>query len=190
MSKRWHLDLFALSVAPKNRRVFLVLLVDDDSHFVVGFGLYRRMSAARVLRVLRTAIASYGAPRELLLDHGLHYELRPGQGQRRIITELWAHGVKPVVANASHAQVLGKCERVYGTVLRECVGRTALQDLVDARRRLASFFRHYNDQRCHRSLGGGLAPADRFLGAAQSGNPSLIVQEPSAPDIEQEVDDE
>jgi transposase InsO family protein len=189
MNKRWHLDLFALPLAPKNRRVFLVLLVDDDSHFVVGFGLYRRMSAARVLRVLRTAIASYGAPREILLDHGLHYELRPGHGQRRIITELSTHSVKSVVATAKHAAVMGKCERVFGTVLRECVGRTALQDLVNARRRLVSFFRYYNDQRRHRSLG-GLAPADRFSGAAHPHNPSPTAPEPSASDIEQEVDDE
>jgi Integrase core domain len=60
---------------------------------------------------------------------------------------------------------LGKIERFWGTLWRECVERALFLDLGDARQRIGLFIDHYNFQRVHRGCE-GLVPADRFFGAA------------------------
>jgi hypothetical protein len=60
---------------------------------------------------------------------------------------------------------LGKIERFWGTLWRECVETAVFLDLGDARQRIGLFIDHYNFQRPHRGVD-GLVPADRFFGAA------------------------
>jgi hypothetical protein len=60
---------------------------------------------------------------------------------------------------------LGKIERFWGTLWRECVESAVFLDLGDAQRRIGLFIDHYNFQRPHQGIE-CLAPADRFFGAA------------------------
>jgi Integrase core domain len=69
------------------------------------------------------------------------------------------------VAKPKRPQTLGKIERFWGTLWRECVERSVFLDLEDARRRIGLFIDHYNFQRVHSGIG-GLVPADRFFQAA------------------------
>jgi transposase InsO family protein len=177
MSERWQTDLFTFVLKRQNRRVYLVVFLDDDSRFVVGFGLLPAVSTALVLEVLRSAIASYGAPRKVLTDRWYMERCVTS----RFSKELNKHGIEQVVAHLKGPQPIGKCERLWRSVRRECLERTVLGDLADARRKLSSFFNYYNFNRVHRSLG-GLAPADRFFSASP--------EVPAAPKGDQEVDDE
>jgi len=70
-----------------------------------------------------------------------------------------------VVSSPHHPQTLGKVERFWGTLWRECVERAIFQDMGDARTRIGLFIDHYNFQRTHQALD-GLVPADRFFEAA------------------------
>jgi Integrase core domain len=69
------------------------------------------------------------------------------------------------VAAPQRPQTLGKIERFWGTLWRECVGPVVFVDLGDARQRIGHFIDHYNFQRPHQGID-GLVPADRFFGAA------------------------
>jgi hypothetical protein len=69
------------------------------------------------------------------------------------------------VAKPKRPQTLGKVERFWGTLWRECVERAVFLDLEDARRRIGLFIDHYNFQRVHSGID-GLVPADRFFHAA------------------------
>jgi hypothetical protein len=75
------------------------------------------------------------------------------------------HGVKQVVAAPRRPQTLGKIERFWGTLWRECVEAAVFLDLGDARLRIGHYLDHYNFQRPHQGID-GLVPADRFFGAA------------------------
>jgi Integrase core domain len=70
------------------------------------------------------------------------------------------------VARPRHPQTLGKIERFWGSLWRECVEAAVFLDLEDARRRLGLFIDSYNFQRPHQGIE-GLTPADRYFGAAQ-----------------------
>jgi hypothetical protein len=70
------------------------------------------------------------------------------------------------VAKPRRPQTLGKIERFWGTLWRECVESAVFIDLGDAQKRIGLFIDHYNFQRAHQGID-GLAPADRFFGAAE-----------------------
>jgi hypothetical protein len=159
----WQTDLFTFVMKRQNRRVYLVAFMDDHSRFIVGFGLHASQSTALVLEVLRAAITSYGTPQEILTDNGTQYVT--WRGKSAFTKELEKRGIKQIVARPRHPQTLGKMERFWGSLWRECISTAVFVDLEDARRRIGQFIDHYNFQRPHQGIE-GLVPADRFFGAA------------------------
>ena len=159
----WQTDLFTFILKRQNRRVYLVAFMDDHSRFIVGYGLHASQSSALVMEVLRAGIASYGRPGEILTDNGSQYVT--WRGKSAFTRELEKLGIKQIVSRPRHPQTLGKIERFWGTLWRECVETTVFVDLGDARTRIGHFIDHYNFQRPHQGLD-GLVPADRFFRAA------------------------
>ena len=159
----WQTDLFTFVLKRQNRRVYLVAFLDDHSRFLVSFGLHASQSTALVLEVLRAGIAAYGAPEEVLTDNGSQYIT--WRGESAFQKELKQRGIRQIVAAPRHPQTLGKIERFWGTLWRECLETAVFLDLADARARIGHFIDWYNFQRTHSGIG-GLVPADRFFGAA------------------------
>src|SRR5207253_1478025 len=158
----WQTDLFTFVLKRQNRRVYLVAFMDDHSRFVAGYGLHASQSSALVLEVLRAAMASYGSPEEILTDNGSQYVT--WRGKSAFSRELDKRGIKQVVAAPRRPQTLGKIERFWGTLWRECIDSAVFLDLGDAQRQIGLFLDYYNFQRPHRGID-GLVPADRFFGA-------------------------
>jgi hypothetical protein len=159
----WQTDLFTFVLKRQNRRVYLVAFMDDCSRFIVGYGLHASQSSALVLEVLRAALAGYGAPEEILTDNGSQYVT--WRGKSAFTRELEKRGIRQIVARPRRPQTLGKIERFWGSLWRECVESAVFVDLGDARQRIGHFIDHYNFQRSHQGID-GLVPADRFFGAA------------------------
>jgi transposase InsO family protein len=159
----WQTDLFTFVLKRQNRRVYLVAFMDDHSRFLVSYGLHASQSTALVLEVLRAGLTSYGVPQEILTDNGTQYVT--WRGKSAFTKELEKRGIKQVVARPRHPQTLGKIERFWGTMWRECLESAVFVDLGDAQRRIGLFIDHYNFQRPHQGID-GLVPADRYFGAA------------------------
>jgi len=159
----WQTDLFTFVLKRQNRRVYLVAFLDDHSRFVVGYGLHASQSTPLVLEVFRAAVAGFGTPEEVLTDNGTQYITWRGKGA--FTRECEKRGVKQIVASPHRPQTLGKIERFWGTLWRECVEAAVFVDLGDARQRIGLFIDHYNFQRPHQGIDGS-TPADRFFGAA------------------------
>ncbi|HVR73796.1 MAG TPA: IS481 family transposase [Planctomycetota bacterium] len=159
----WQTDLFTFVLKRQNRRVYLVAFMDDHSRFIAGYGLHATQSAALVIEVFRSAIASYQSPDEVLTDNGAQYITWRGKGA--FTRECEKRGIHQIVARPRHPQTLGKIERFWGSLWRECVETAVFLDLGDAQRRIGLFIDHYNFQRPHSALG-HLVPADRYFGAA------------------------
>lgn len=158
----WQTDLFTFLLKRQNRRVYLVAFLDDHSRFVVAYGLHASQSGALVREVLRAGITSWGPPEEVLTDNGAQYVT--WRGKSAFTRELEQRGIKHVVAAPRRPRTLGKIERMWGTLWRECLETALFADLEDARRRVGWFFDWYNFSRTHEGIG-GLVPADRFFGA-------------------------
>jgi hypothetical protein len=113
--------------------------------------------------VLRAALAGYGTPQEILTDNGSQYVT--WRGKSAFSRELDKRGIRQVVAAPRRPQTLGKIERFWGTLWRECIESAVFIDLGDAQKRIGLFIDHYNFQRAHQGID-GLVPADRYFGAA------------------------
>ena len=159
----WQTDLFTFVLKRQNRRVYLVAFMDDHSRFLTGYGLHASQSSALVLEVLRAALTSYGTPEEILTDNGSQYVT--WRGKSAFAKELEKRGIRQVVAAPRRPQTLGKIERFWGTLWRECLESAVFLDLGDAQKRIGLFIDHYNFQRVHSGID-GLVPADRYFGAA------------------------
>ena len=159
----WQTDLFTFVLRRQNRRVYLVGFMDDSSRFVVGYGLHASQSTSLVLEVFRAAVATYGAPKEVLTDNGSQYVT--WRGKSAFAKECERQGIKQIVASPHRPQTLGKVERFWGTLWRECLEAAIFLDLEDARRRIGLFIDHYNFRRPHQGIDNHV-PADRFFGAA------------------------
>ena len=160
----WQTDLFTFVLKRQNRRVYLVAFMDDHSRFVVSYGLHASQSTALVLEVLRAGLTSYGTPQEILTDNGTQYVT--WRGKSAFTKELEKRGIRQVVARPRHPQTLGKIERFWGTLWRECIESAVFLDLGDAQRRIGLFIDHYNFLRPNQGID-GLVPADRFFHAAE-----------------------
>lgn len=159
----WQTDLFTFVLKRQNRRVYLVGFMDDSSRFMVGYGLHATQSTSLVLEVFRAGVATYGAPKEVLTDNGSQYVT--WRGKSAFSKECERQGIKQIVASPHRPQTLGKVERFWGTLWRECLESAVFVDLEDARRRIGLFIDHYNFRRPHQGINNHV-PADRFFGAA------------------------
>ena len=159
----WQTDLFTFVLKRQNRRVYLVAFMDDHSRFITGYGLHASQSTALVLEVLA------GGHRFLRRAGGDPHRQRPQyitwRGKSQFTKELEKRGIRQIVAKPRRPQTLGKIERFWGTLWRECVETAVFLDLGDARQRIGLFIDYYNFQRPHQGID-GLVPADRFFGAA------------------------
>jgi transposase InsO family protein len=140
----WQTDLFTFMLKRQNRRVHLVGFMDDHSRFIVSYGLHATASAALVIEVLRAGVTSYQAPEEVLTDNGPQYIT--WRGKSHFSRECETRGIKHIVARPRHPQTLGKCERFWGTLWKECLHAAIFVDLEDARRRIGHFIDYYNFQ--------------------------------------------
>lgn len=159
----WQSDLFTFLLKRENRRVYLVVYLDDHSRFIVGYGVWASAGGALVREVLEAAIANFGAPEEVLTDNGPQYVTWRGTSAFAKLLE--RRGIRHLVARPRRPQTLGKTERFWGTLWRECVEAAVFGGLDDARRRVGHFIDHYNFQRPHQGIE-GLVPADRYFAAA------------------------
>jgi transposase InsO family protein len=169
----WQSDLFTFLLKRENRRVYLVVYLDDHSRFIVGYGVWASAGGALVREVLEAAIANFGAPEEVLTDNGPQYVTWRGTSAFSKLLE--RRGIKHLVARPRRPQTLGKTERFWGTLWRECVEAAVFQGLDDARRRVGHFIDHYNFQRPHQGIE-GLVPADRFFAAVPQVKETLLAR--------------
>jgi transposase InsO family protein len=172
-NQMWQTDLFSFVLKRQNRRVHLCVFMDDHSRFIVGFGLHATSSGAMVREVLESAIANYGAPEEILTDNGTQYHTWRGKSAFSKLVE--KRGIRQIIASPRHPQTLGKVERFWGTLWRECVEQAIFVDLEDARRRIGLFIDYYNFQRTHSGIE-GLVPADRFFASAPQVKETLLAR--------------
>lgn len=148
----WHIDWSKLG------RKWLIIIEDDASRFMVGYGLFESANTENSMLVMERAITAYGVPKALLSGHDSQF---CGIVERNVKKEpsefqqlLKKHGIKHILARVNHPQTNGKLERAFGTVKSKIKEFQNLDELIH----------WYNNIRPHMSLKNGLeTPAQAFV---------------------------
>jgi len=153
-------------------KVYLLLLLDDFSRFIVGFRLSTETSIDLVIGVVQEAIDRYGKMEEVLSDRGfVFYSWR---GANRFEQYLELEGIHQTHASPHHPQSLGKIEAANKQIQKELIRRQEFKGVEEAEEAIKKWVETHNYKRTHQGLGGLLVPADRFHGRVDAVVKSLF----------------
>ncbi|MCP4096958.1 MAG: DDE-type integrase/transposase/recombinase [Planctomycetaceae bacterium] len=143
-------------------RVFLILLMDDCSRFILGWKLLEETSADEVVGLVAKAVDRYGKPEEILTDRGfVFYSWR---GINRFEKWLESMRIDHTHARPHHPQTLGKVEACNRRIKNELIRQHRFSTFHEADVAIREWVSHYNYERPHQGIGGLLVPAERFHG--------------------------
>ena len=154
----WHLDFLHRHV--HKQKVYVLLVLDDWSRFIVGGALWDGERVAAVTETFEAAVSRHGRPEKVMTDGGSAFHSWRGMGRfTRLLEEL---EVDQLIARIP--QVNGKLEVLNANLQKELFNQEIFFDLGEAQRRLSAWIHFYNFRRTHHALGGLLVPADRYFG--------------------------
>ena len=156
----WHLD-FLHRYVHKNK-VYVLLIIDDYSRFIVGGALWDGERVAAVQETFLAAVNRHGRPEKVMSDGGSAFYAWKGVGAfTRLLDELETDQLIAKTPNVN-----GKLEVLNANIQKELFNQESFFDLGEAQRRFAAWIAFYNFRRTHHALGGVLVPADRYFGRA------------------------
>lgn len=156
----WHLDFLHRHI--HKQKVFVLLIIDDYSRFIVGGALWDGERVAAVQETFLSAVNRHGRPEKAMSDGGSAFYAWKGIGEfTRLLEEL---EVDQLIARTPN--VNGKLEVLNANIQKELFNQETFFDLGEAQRRLSAWISFYNFRRTHHALGGLLVPADRYFGRA------------------------
>ena len=159
----WQTDIMTFMLRGQYR-VYLIGFMDDNSRFLVGWGLHRRQTASNVMEVFRAAIEKRGLPKEVLSDNGRQYYTWRGKSQFTVmLTKL---GIAHIRSRPYHPQTCGKIESFWRNMWQECLSQVPLSSFEEAQAKIGEYIEHYNYQRPHQGIG-NMMPADRYFQVAK-----------------------
>ena len=158
----WQTDIMTFMLKGQYR-VYLIGFMDDNSRFMVGWGLYRFQKADNVQEVFRAAIEKRGMPKEVLSDNGRQYH--SWRGSSKFTTMLTKLGIRHIRIRPYHPQTCGKIESFWRNLYQECLTKVPLATFEEAEAKIGEYIEYYNFKRPHQGIG-NLIPSDRYYGVA------------------------
>ena len=156
----WQADTAYLPYITENgrsRRTFLIMIIDDHSRMIVGGGIFYNDNAYNYQKVLKQAIATYGLPDKIYMDHGSSFE----NDQLTLILD--SLGIVESHAPVRDGAAKGKVERNFRTLRSRWLSTldvSTIHSLAEFNRLLSDYIRQHNTT-IH--SGTGETPIDRFM---------------------------
>ncbi len=143
-------------------KVYLVILLDDYSRFILNFCLSTRYTMEEIQGMVEESIQRYGKMEKILSDRG--FVFHGWKGINRFEKYLEEQGIYHIHTSAHHPETIGKVERVNRSIQKELIRVKEFKDIAEATKEVGIWIWKYNYKRVHQGLGGVMVPADRFHG--------------------------
>jgi putative transposase len=137
--------------------VYLVVVMDWYSRKVLSWRLSNTMDSYFCLDALEEALGRYGAPEIFNTDQGAQFTSEAFTGV------LKGHGIRISMDGKGRWVDNVFVERLWRSVKYEAVYLRAYESVTEARSRIGGYFRFYNSERKHQSLGS--TPDQAYFGA-------------------------
>jgi putative transposase len=144
------------------QKVYLVLLLDDFSRFLLNFALLEQCNMEQIERMVKEAVNRYGKMERLVSDRG--FVFHGWRGINAFEKFLEDMDVYHIHTSPYHPQTIGKIEAVNKAIQKELIRQIEFQSIADARQKVDEWLWRYNYHRVHQGLDGLCVPADRFHG--------------------------
>jgi putative transposase len=131
------------------RILYVFVVMEHASRRIIHLNVTAHPTAAWTLQQLREAIPSDHTYRFILHDRDAIFETRLDSAVARM-------GLAVIKTPARSPQAISFCERLIGTIRRECLDWVIPVSQEHLRKTLRSWLPHYNRGRPHSSLGPGL----------------------------------
>ncbi len=155
----WQMD--ALSLRVHQVRVYLHLVIDDFSRFIVGHRLSETITSEQAVECLERAVATHGKPERVLTDRGGQFlAVREETSFRRYLER---ECIDHSVSRPYHPQTLGKVESVNRAIQKELIYVCEFASVAAMSEAIDGWVEQYNFRRAHLGID-GLVPADRYFG--------------------------
>jgi putative transposase len=144
------------------QKVYLVLLLDDYSRFLLNFALLEQCNMEQIESMVKGAIDRYGKMERLLSDRG--FVFHGWRGINAFEKFLEDMDIYHIHTSPYHPQTIGKIEAVNKNIQKELVRQVEFESIATAREKITEWIWRYNYHRVHQGLDGLCVPADRFHG--------------------------
>jgi transposase InsO family protein len=159
----WHTDFKHAYIG--NSKVFILIIQDDYSRFVVGYALVDGEKSEVVLETLKTSIETHGKPDELMTDGGSAFHA--WRGVSELTKFLEEGGIDHYVARTPN--VNGKVENLNQQIDKELLFTKTYASIEEFSGALERWISFYNYERVHQGLRKLETPADRFFPGGRDG---------------------
>jgi transposase InsO family protein len=144
------------------QKVYLVLLLDDYSRFLLGFALLEQCNMEQIEKMVKTAINRYGKMERILSDRG--FVFHGWRGINAFEKFLEDQDIYHIHTSPYHPQTIGKIEAANKNIQKELIRTKEFSSVSQAREKIERWVWRYNYHRVHQGLDGICVPADRFHG--------------------------
>lgn len=143
--QHWHTDIKYVNY--KGSFLFFISVIDGYSRYIVHHELRTSMTEFDVELTLQRALEKYpGSKPRLISDNGSQYISNDFKAYLKEV------GLQHIRTSPSYPQSNGKIERFHRSLEEECIRKTGMINMKDARDQVAKYIYHYNNERLHSSL--------------------------------------
>ena len=144
------------------QKVYLVLLLDYYSRFLLNFSLLEQCNMELIERMVTDAINRYGKMERIVSDRGFVFHGWRGiNGFEKFLEDM---DIYHIHTSPYHPETIGKIEAVNKAIQKELIRQVEFESIAKAREKIYEWLWRYNYHRVHQGLDGLCVPADRFHG--------------------------
>ena len=143
--QHWHTDIKYVNY--HGTFLFLISVIDGYSRYIVHHELRQNMQEFDIEITIQRALEKHpGCKPRIISDNGPQFISKDFAEYLKFV------GLQHIRTSIAYPQSNGKIERYHRTIHQECLMKTSLVNLVDARKQIASYIDYYNAKRLHSSL--------------------------------------
>jgi putative transposase len=144
-NKVWSYD-FVFDTAANGQQIKSLTVVDEGTRECLAIDVAGSLRSRRVIEVLARLVAERGAPEVLRSDNG------PEFVSRALLTWIMSEGFQVALIEPGKPWQNGTCESFNGKFRDECLSVEWFRSREEARVVIATWRKHYNEDRPHSSL--------------------------------------
>lgn len=164
----WQADIMGKMWFPHLGEAYLILVIDDNSRFVLGGKWFSSQTQMNVFRVWYHCLFNWGLPKGMLQDKGSQYKANARYGQSgeyaQSTYQFYARTLGIELIFAHRAQTKGKVEKFFRFVQRDFVREnTDVRSFDELNKRFFAWQIKYNEEFKHSGIGmNGRTPAEVY----------------------------